>query len=405
VEKKTKVLIVDDSALVRRLLLEILSAEPSFDVVGAASDPYIAREKIKKLNPDVVTLDVEMPRMDGITFLENLMRLRPMPVVMVSSLTQRGAETTLRALELGAVDFVAKPKVDVAGSLSEYSEEIVAKVKMAARARVRSPIAKTGDSRTDSTGRFAIKAESTGKFAAGHMESTGRFVSEKLSADAVLPPVSPSRRMLRTTDRIIAIGASTGGTEALRELLAAMPPDAPGIVICQHIPAAFSGAFAERLNQASAMSVVEAADGQYILPGHAYVAPGDKHLVVERDGARYRCRLSEGSPVNRHRPSVDVLFRSVAQKVGPNAIGAILTGMGDDGARGLKEMRDAGAATVAQDEASSVVWGMPGSAVRLGAAEQVVALRAIPPLLLDLASKNFGGKSDGKLDEGAMQST
>lgn len=377
---KTKVLIIDDSALVRRLLIEILSAEPSFEVVGAASDPYIAREKIKKLNPDVVTLDVEMPRMDGITFLENLMRLRPMPVVMVSSLTQRGAETTLRALELGAVDFVAKPKVDIAGGLAAYGEEIIAKVKMAARARVRTLLT-THDN----------------------------IVPAKLSADAVLPKQSKPRPMLRTTERVIAIGASTGGTEALREVLAAMPPDAPGTVIVQHIPAAFSRAFADRLDNASPMSVCEAEDGQYILPGHAYVAPGDKHLVVERDGARYRCRLSEGSPVNRHRPSVDVLFRSMAQKVGPNAVGAILTGMGDDGARGLKEMRDAGAATIAQDEASSVVWGMPGSAVRLGAAQHVVPLRALPELLLKLAATDADARSEAPATEqsveGAMQST
>jgi two-component system chemotaxis response regulator CheB len=312
--------------------------------------------------------------MDGITFLENLMRLHPMPVVMVSSLTQRGAETTLRALELGAVDFVAKPKVNIAGGLVDYSEEIVAKVKMASRARVKALTTPHSDT--------AI---------------------QKFSADVVLPRLA-SRPMLRTTERVIAIGASTGGTEALREVLAAMPPDAPGMVIVQHIPAAFSGPFAERLDRVSAMSVCEAEDDQYILPGHAYVAPGDKHLVVERDGARYRCRLSEGSPVNRHRPSVDVLFRSIAQKVGPNAIGAILTGMGDDGARGLKEMRDAGAVTIAQDEASSVVWGMPGSAVRLGAAEHVTALRALPALLLQLAAQGADGKSDGDSDEAEMQS-
>jgi two-component system, chemotaxis family, protein-glutamate methylesterase/glutaminase len=373
--EKIKVLIVDDSALVRRLLLEILSAEPTFEVVGAASDPYIAREKIKKLNPDVVTLDVEMPRMDGITFLENLMRLHPMPVVMVSSLTQRGAEVTLRALELGAVDFVAKPKVDVAGSLEGYGAEIIAKVKMAARARV-----KPGPP--------------------PRMHTAPKDVAPKHSADVILPPTT-MRVMLKTTERVIAIGASTGGTEALREVLSAMPPDAPGIVICQHIPAAFSGPFAQRLDQTAAMSVCEAEDGQYILPGHAYVAPGDKHLVIERDGARYKCRLSEGAPVNRHRPSVDVLFRSVAQKVGPNAIGAILTGMGDDGARGLKEMQNAGAPTIAQDEASSVVWGMPGSAVKLGAADHIAPLRAIPELLLRLAKKHSGEQSG----EAAMQST
>ena len=369
---KIKVLIVDDSALVRRLLSEIFGADNSFEVVGTASDPYVARDKIKKLNPDVITLDVEMPRMDGITFLENLMRLRPMPVVMVSSLTQRGAEVTLRALELGAIDFVAKPKVDVAGGLAEYGEEIIAKVKVAAGARV-----------------SAIRAS-----------STAATPVPKYSADAIIPQGASNtgRRLLRTTERVIAIGASTGGTEALRELLQELPPDAPGIVISQHIPAAFSGPFAQRLDSVCAMSVCEAQDGQYILPGHAYVAPGDRHLLVERDGARYRCRLNQGPPVNRHRPSVDVMFRSVAQHVGPNAVGVILTGMGDDGARGLKEMQEAGARTIAQDEASSVVWGMPGSAVRLGAADHVVSLRMIPARVLELAAQS------GPKEPGAAQS-
>ncbi|MDY0065881.1 MAG: chemotaxis response regulator protein-glutamate methylesterase [Steroidobacteraceae bacterium] len=352
-----KVLIVDDSALVRKLLTEILSRDRQIKVVGSAADPYAARERIKQLNPDVITLDVEMPRMDGITFLENLMRLRPTPVVMVSSLTQRGAEVTLRALELGAIDFVAKPRLDVAGTLADYAQELIDKVKTAAQARV-------------SAGRAGspLAADS----APSH------------SADAVLPAPTP-RRMLRTTERIVALGASTGGTEAIRELLAALPADAPAIVISQHIPAAFSAPFAERMNRASAMSVCEARSGQYILPGHVYIAPGDSHLLVERDGARYRCRLSDGPAVNRHRPSVDVMFRSVAQNVGPNAIGVLLTGMGDDGARGLKEMLAAGAATIAQDEASSVVWGMPGAAVKLGAAQQVAPLHRIAAEVIALA--------------------
>jgi two-component system chemotaxis response regulator CheB len=313
----------------------------------------------------VITLDVEMPRMDGITFLENLMRLRPMPVVMVSSLTQRGADVTLRALELGAIDFVAKPKVDVAGSLSGYADELIAKIKMAAGARV-TPRA--------SAPRPAIQ------------------VDARRSADAVLP-ASSGARVLRTTERIVAIGASTGGTEALRELLSALPPDAPAIVISQHIPAAFSKPFAERMNRNSAMSVCEAQDGQYILPGHVYIAPGDQHLLIERDGARYRCRLSNGPHVNRHRPSVDVMFRSVAQNVGPNAIGVILTGMGDDGARGLKEMLQAGSQTIAQDEASSVVWGMPGAAVRMGAAQQILPLHRIPAEVLELAGDRAGRRA------------
>jgi two-component system chemotaxis response regulator CheB len=353
-----KVLIVDDSALVRKLLTEMLSKDRDIEIVGAAVDPYAAREKIKQLNPDVLTLDVEMPRMDGITFLENLMRLRPMPVVMVSSLTQHGAEITLRALELGAVDFVPKPKVDVAGSLANYADELIAKLRMAASARV--------NPRTSAP-------------------KPSLQVSQRHTADAVLPPKA-GHRVLRTTDRIIAIGASTGGTEAIREVLEALPADAPAVVISQHIPAAFSKPFAERVNRTSAMSVCEAADGQYILPGHVYIAPGDRHLLVERDGARYRCRLSDGPPVNRHRPSVDVMFRSVAQNVGPNATGVILTGMGDDGARGLKEMLEAGAGTIAQDEASSVVWGMPGTAVKLGAAQHVLPLHRIPGQLLALTA-------------------
>ena len=361
-----RLLIVDDSALVRKLLTEMLGKDPDIEVVGAAADPYAAREKIKLLNPDVITLDIEMPRMDGLTFLENLMRLRPMPVVMVSSLTQKGAEATLRALELGAIDFVGKPRIDIAGSLADYADELIAKIKMAAEARV-SP-------RSNTPRPQALR------------------VDARHSADAVLP-AGNGRRVLRTTERIIAIGASTGGTEAIREVLDAMPADAPAIVISQHIPAAFSKPFAERMNRTSAMSVCEIQDGQYLLPGHVYIAPGDRHLLVERDGARYRCRLNDGPPVNRHRPSVDVMFRSVAQNVGPNATGVILTGMGDDGARGLKEMLEAGAGTIAQDEASSVVWGMPGAAVRLDAAQHVVPLLRIPEQILQLLAGRSAGKA------------
>ena len=350
-----KVLVVDDSALVRKLLSAMLMRAPDIQVVGTASDPYAAREKIKSLNPDVITLDVEMPRMDGITFLENLMRLRPMPVVMVSSLTQRGADVTLRALELGAIDFVAKPRIDIAGTLEDYENELIAKVRVAAQARVLPRSAKRA-----------------------------RELDERNSTSAVVPALS-AWTMLRTTDRIIAIGASTGGTEAIREVLEEMPPDAPAIVISQHIPAAFSRPFADRMNRSSPMAVCEAQDGQQILPGHAYIAPGDRHLLVERDGARYLCRLSSGPHVNRHRPSVDVMFRSVAQNVGPNAVGVLLTGMGDDGARGLREMLEAGAATIAQDEASSVVWGMPGSAVKIGAAAHVLPLHRIAAQVLALA--------------------
>ncbi|TDB27056.1 chemotaxis response regulator protein-glutamate methylesterase [Stenotrophomonas sp. ATCM1_4] len=342
-----RVLVVDDSALVRQVLTELLAADPGIEVVGTAADPLLAREKIKRLNPDVLTLDVEMPRMDGLAFLENLMRLHPLPVVMVSSLTERGADTTLQALALGAVDFVAKPKLDVARGLEAYAEEIRAKVKMAARSRVRA-------------------------------------LASPLRRPA-LQSAAASNIGFRTTDRLIAIGASAGGTEALRTVLEAMPADAPAIVLTQHLPAAFSSAFAERLDRHSAMSVREATDGEAILPGHAYLPAGGKHLRILRDGARWRCRVDDTAPVNLHKPAVDVLFRSVAQNAGANAVGAILTGMGEDGARGLLEMKQAGAPTVAQDEASSVVWGMPGSAVRLGAADEVLPLDRIAERLLALA--------------------
>jgi two-component system chemotaxis response regulator CheB len=342
---RIKVLVVDDSALMRKLLTEFLTRDPQIDVVGAAPDPFVARDKIKALNPDVLTLDVEMPRMDGLTFLENLMRLRPMPVVMVSSLTERGAETTLQALELGAVDFVTKPRIDLEAGLREYADELVAKIKSAAKARVRGSIG---------------------------------------SPAAARPPLR--RSLLRTTEKIIAIGASTGGTEAIKQVLECMPADAPAIVITQHIPAAFSGPFAQRMNRSSAMSVCEARDGEQIVPGHVYIAPGDWHLRLARDGARYVCRLDQGAPENRHRPSVDVLFKSVAQQAGANAVGAILTGMGDDGARGLLAMREAGARCIVQDEASSVVWGMPGAAFKLGAAEQALDIALIADRLLALCS-------------------
>jgi two-component system chemotaxis response regulator CheB len=339
-----KVLVVDDSALMRKLLCALLAADPELEVVGAAVDPYDAREKIKATSPQVITLDIEMPRMDGLTFLGNLMRLRPLPVVMVSSLTERGAEATLAALELGAVDFVAKPRLDVAHGIAELGAEIVAKVKAAAAAR---PVAR-----------------------------------ERPAA-----PASKPRGLtgLRTTDRLVAIGASTGGTEAIADLLAGFPADAPGVVIAQHIPEVFSRRFAERLDRACRLAVSEARDGEQVNLGHAYVAPGGKHLRVERSGARFVCRVGEDPPVNRHRPSVDVLFRSVAAAAGGNAVGVILTGMGADGADGLGAMRQAGAPTLAQDRESSVVWGMPGEAVKRGAAAEVLPLAAIAGRVLALA--------------------
>jgi two-component system chemotaxis response regulator CheB len=365
--RRIRVLIVDDSALVRRILSELLSVDHEIEVVGTASDAYVARDKIKQLNPDVLTLDIEMPKMDGVTFLRNLMRLHPMPVVMVSSLTEQGAEITLDALSVGAVDFVSKPRIDVAATLSEHGEELRFKIKAAARARVR-----------PYTGRAAVSDTPPPSH----------------SADAVLGKSPPPRR-LRTTDRIIAIGASTGGTEAIKDVLVQCPADTPGIVIAQHIPKAFSTPFARRMNSCSPMTVYEAEDGQQILPGHAYIAPGDRHLLVVRDGARYVCRLDDGLPVNRHKPSVDVLFRSVAEQVGANAIGVILTGMGKDGALGLKAMREAGSPTIAQDEATSVVWGMPGEAVAIEAAAIVLPLQDIAGRLRLLAEQMENGKMSG----------
>ena len=352
-KQRVRVLIVDDSALVRRILTELLTADREVEVVGTASDAYMAREKIKQLNPDVLTLDVEMPKMDGVTFLRNLMRLRPMPVVMVSSLTEHGAEITLDALAVGAVDYLPKPKIDLAATLGDYSEELRAKIKAAAKARVRQY--------TGSPGAPPGMPE----------------VAPRYTADAVLAKASAPKQF-RTTDRIIAIGASTGGTEAIKDVLIQFPADTPGIVIAQHIPKAFSTPFARRMNSCCQMTVYEAEDGQQILPGHVYIAPGDRHLLLVRDGARYVCKLDDGQPVNRHKPSVDVLFRSVAQQAGRNAIGVILTGMGKDGAMGLKEMREAGCQTIAQDEATSVVWGMPREAVELGAAVHVLGLQDIP---------------------------
>ncbi|WP_018953822.1 protein-glutamate methylesterase/protein-glutamine glutaminase [Thioalkalivibrio sulfidiphilus] len=347
-----RVLIVDDSALIRKLLTEILSSAPGIEVAGTASDPYMARDKIKALNPDVLTLDVEMPRMDGITFLRNLMRLRPMPVVMVSSLTEQGADVTLQALELGAVDFVTKPKLDVSHTLKDYAEELIEKVRVAAGVKVRA-LTRLPDPAPLKT------------------------------TDAVLPKAAPKH--FRTTDRILAIGASTGGTEAIKEVLLRLPPDAPGTVIAQHIPAGFSAAFAERMNRQTGLTVKEAADGDLVIPGHVFIAPGDRHLLLVRDGARYVCRLNDGEPVNRHKPSVDVLFRSVLQAAGSNAAAALLTGMGADGAQGLLELREAGVHTIAQDEATSVVWGMPGEAVKRGGACEVLPLEAIAQGLLRAA--------------------
>jgi len=351
---KIKVLVIDDSALIRQILTKIINSDPELEVVGTAVDPIAARDKIKALNPDVLTLDIEMPRMDGITFLRNLMRLHPMPVVMISTLTSTGADVTLEALELGAVDFISKPKLDVGEQLQVYSYEIINKVKTAAsakiRARVKKPVPK---------------------------------VAEKLTVDAIIPKRSPARHS-RISESFFALGASTGGTEAIKEVLLRMPADAPGIVISQHIPEAFSGPFAKRMDSICKMTVHHAVDGQQILPGNVYIAPGSHHLLVEKSGSRFICRLNDGPLVNRHKPSVDVMFRSVVQAAGANATGVMLTGMGADGALGMKEMHDAGAVTIAQDEESSVVWGMPGSAVEMGGVDHIVTLEKIAEKMLEV---------------------
>jgi two-component system, chemotaxis family, protein-glutamate methylesterase/glutaminase len=354
-----RVLIVDDSALVRRLLADMLSSDDGIEVVGAAGDAYAAREKIKLLNPDVLTLDVEMPKMDGVTFLRNLMRLRPMPVIMVSSLTEHGADITFDALAVGAVDYLPKPKIDLAATLGTYRDELVAKVKAAATARPRTTAVSVAD----------------------------------------LSSLRSSKPHFRTTDQIIAIGASTGGTEAIKEVLMGFAPDTPGVMVTQHIPKAFSGPFAMRLNRCCRMAVCEAEDGQQVLPGHVYVAPGNQHLLLARDGARYVCKLDDGDLVNRHKPSVDVLFRSIALHAGRNAVGVILTGMGKDGAKGMKEMRDAGAPTIAQDEATSVVWGMPGEAVAIGAAAVTLPLSAISAAVRQLTDSSPAGRVESALFE------
>ena len=354
---KIRVLVVDDSALMRKLLTELLNSDPEIEVVGTAMDAYVAREKIKKLDPDVLTLDVEMPKMDGLIFLDNLMRLHPMPVVMVSSLTEKGAKVTMQALELGAVDFVSKPKVDLVHTLDDCAIEITSKVKAAAMASVDALLSHAGNPDV-------------------HHSVQDTIVGMK--------PVSVGRNF-RTTDKVIAIGASTGGTEAIKEVLIRLRPDCPGVVITQHIPPVFSRSFAERMNQLSRLAVCEAEDGQQIRPGHAFIAPGDQHLLVVRDGARYRCKLFDGPPVNRHKPAVDILFDSVAETAGNNAVGVLLTGMGRDGAKGLRHMREAGATTIAQDEQSSVIWGMPHAAIEEGGVDKILPLKNIAAKVTELA--------------------
>lgn len=342
-QKKIKVLCVDDSALIRSLMTEIINSQPDMEVCATAPDPLVARELIKQHNPDVLTLDVEMPRMDGLDFLGKLMRLRPMPVVMVSSLTERGSEITLRALELGAVDFVTKPRVGIRDGMLDYSEKLADKVRAASRARVR---------------------QNPQPHAAAAAAAHGH-------AGAAAPLIN---NPLVSTEKLIIVGASTGGTEAIREVLTPLPPDAPAVLIAQHMPPGFTRSFAQRLNGLCRISVKEAEHGERVLPGHAYIAPGHAHLLLARSGANYIAHLSDEPPVNRHRPSVDVLFRSAAQHAGKNALGVILTGMGRDGAAGLLEMKKAGAYTFAQDEASCVVFGMPREAIAMGGVDDVAPL-------------------------------
>ncbi len=344
--RPVRVLIIDDSVVIRQLLKDILSRDSEIQVVGVASDPIDGYEKIVQLKPDVLTLDVEMPRMDGITFLQKLMHAHPMPVVMVSTLTREGSEVTLKALELGAVDFIAKPTQSVFTGMAALAHEITSKVKAAARARVR-----------------------------------GRTPHV-----APVEPVSAPTVRGKCTAHLIAIGASTGGPEAIRQVLQGLPGEVPPIVIVQHMPPVFTRSFAERLDKLCAVSVKEAEDGDVLERGHAYIAPGDYHLQVTRNGSQYRARVVQTEPVNRHRPSVDVLFDSVAQVCGASAVGVLLTGMGADGARGLKRMRDAGACTIAQDEETCVVFGMPREAIQLGAAAHVVPLPLIAHRVVELLS-------------------
>lgn len=343
---KVRVLCVDDSALIRDLMREIINSHDDMEVVATAPDPIVARDLIKQYNPDVLTLDVEMPRMDGLDFLERLMRLRPMPVLMVSSLTQAGSEITLRALELGAIDFVEKPSLGIRNGMLEYSDLIARKIRAAASAR-----------------------------------------PQRAVAERSVPP-RPLRAPMVSSEKLLVMGASTGGTEALRVVLEPLPANSPAILIAQHMPGGFTRSFAQRLDRLCRITVKEAEEGERILPGHAYVAPGDAHLLLARSGANYLARLSEGPPVNRHRPSVDVLFRSAAEQAGRNAVGVLLTGMGKDGAQGLLEMRQSGAPTVAQDEETSLVFGMPREAIARGGAAEVLGLGAIASRLMVLVEES-----------------
>ena len=345
---KIKVLVVDDSAVVRQVMVEVLKRAPDIEVIGTASDPLFAMQRMQSDWPDVITLDVEMPRMDGITFLKKLMAERPTPVVICSSLTEKGAETTMQALAAGAMSIITKPKLGVKQFLQDASNDLVSAVRAAAQANLR---------------RMVLPVTASLK------------PPPKLSADAMAP--APQGAMAQTTQRIVAIGTSTGGTLALEALLTQLPRVCPGMVIVQHMPEKFTAAFAERLNSLCQVEVLEARDGDRVIPGRALIAPGGRHMQLKRSGAQYVVEVADGPLVNRHKPSVDVLFRSVARFAGKNALGIIMTGMGDDGARGMKEMYDAGAYTVAQDEATCVVYGMPKEAVKLGGVHQSLPLGSL----------------------------
>jgi two-component system chemotaxis response regulator CheB len=357
--KQIKVLIVDDSAVVRQVLTGLLEATPGISVIGAVADPILAMSRMQLQWPDVIVLDIEMPRMDGITFLKKIMRERPTPVVICSTLTEKGAQTTMDALAAGAFAIVTKPKLGLKQFLQDSSDDVISAVKAAAGANVKQLALRS----------TALRSTPT---AAPHQKNT---------ADVILS-AGESNAMVQTTERVVAIGTSTGGTQALEEVLVALPRVAPGIVIVQHMPEKFTASFAQRLNSLCAIEVREAKQGDRVIPGLALIAPGGRHLLLKRSGAQYHVDVMDGPVVNRHRPSVDVLFRSVAKCAGKNAVGVIMTGMGDDGARGLKEMHDAGAYTLAQDEASSVVYGMPKEAVKLGAVDRSVALSAMAQAIL-----------------------
>ncbi len=350
------VLIVDDSAVVRQVLVSQLEGVAGIRVMGTASDPIFARRKMEQQWPDVIVLDIEMPRMDGITFLKQLMAERPTPVVICSTLTERGAETTMQAMAAGAVEIITKPKAGLKQFLQESRSQMIEAIKAAASARV-------------SRGKTTAKASPLQP-------------QPKLNADSVLPK-SQAGKLFATTDRVVAIGTSTGGTQALEQVLKRLPVDAPGIIVVQHMPAQFTHAFAERLNSVCQIKVKEAQNNDRVMPGQALIAPGGLHMMLRRSGAQYRVEVRDGPVVSRHKPSVDVLFRSVAGAAGPNALGIIMTGMGDDGARGLLEMRQAGAATLGQNESSCVVYGMPREAFKLGAVEREVELLDIPHLVVE----------------------